>query len=172
MYNIISSTLLSTLLDSKEIRLLKSKMSRNTKSSADLSLADWARLGYIDWPDRQQPNLKETNHPMFHRSRFLGTDEEFLLISPAVRLASQLLYAPKSMLFIYSLVYECKMLPHEFDFQGLPCYEFRRTSEKNEPLIQARMDRIFGETGAHLIFVSTTLLSFPRPPRVSKALIL
>lgn len=150
-------------------------MCRIPKSSADLvskkwtDWANWDRIGYKDWPNRRQPDLKETNHPMFHRSRFLGTDEEFLLISPAVRLASQLLYAPKSMLFIYSLVYECKKLPSDFDYMGTCCFEFRRTAETNERLIQARVDRIFREMGSHSTFVSKTLLNLPRSPRLSEA---
>ena len=106
---------------------------------------------------------------MFHRSRYMGEDEDFLLISPAVRLASQLLYAPKSMLFIYSLVYERRTLPKEFDHMGRACYESRRTAETNEELTQARVDRIFSEMGSHFTFVSKKLLNFLKHRSISDA---
>ena len=145
------------------------KSSTNGASKPCADWADWDRIGYNDWPSRRQPDLKDTNHPMFHRSRYMGNDEDYLLISPAVRLASHLLYAPKSMLFIYSLVYECKTLPKEFDHMGKACSEFRRTAETNEELIQARVDRIFSEMGSHFTFVSKKPLSLPQHHSISNA---
>lgn len=175
LYTAHIEAVLSIPLTPKQLCVFRSEMCQDLISSTNVASkswadwADWDRIGYNDWPNRRQPDLKDTNHPMFHRSGFTGDDEDFSLISPAVRLASQLLYAPKSMLFIYSLVYECRTLPKEFDHMGRSCSEFRRTAETNEELIQARVDRIFNEMGSHFTFVSKKLLNLPRHHSISDA---
>ena len=109
----------------------------------------WASLGYHDWPGREQPDLKDTNNPIFHRSRYRGCGFDFMLIAPALRLASQLLYSPRSKIFIYSLVYNCQPLSEEFNHQGEPCSVFTRTLERDEKLIETRLEKIFRETGKY-----------------------
>lgn len=108
--------------------------------------SDWHSLGYFDWPNRQQPDLKYPTNPMFEYDRFWGTDAEYTDIEPAIHLASAFLSSPPSIQFIYSLVYECKRLPNQFDFVGWSCYQFRRTTETDTKLIQSRIDQIFEET--------------------------
>ena len=109
--------------------------------------ADWKTLGY-DYPPRN-PTLTTKIHPVlekFHGSyqRFNGTDEEYEMIRPAIQLASNYLYSPKSCLFLYSLVYAkrkpiatkfnfgsspIKLENLEFKVTDLPCTEFRRLDE-------------------------------------------
>ena len=80
----------------------------------------WKHLGFSDWPGRQPANLTNPINPTFKKKLkgcqlFWGTDREYEMIKPALRLASAFLTTPASMLFIYSLVYECKRLPSQFD---------------------------------------------------------
>lgn len=106
--------------------------------------ADWKTLGYDNPP--QAPNLTTKIHPIFenHPTKhpgFRGTDEEYEMIRPAIQLASNYLYSPKSCLFLYSLVYAerkpiatkvslgdspMKLENLEFKVKDLPCTEFRR----------------------------------------------
>lgn len=155
------------IIDSDEYPQPCTTMAENHPSNLP-DTAGWARLGYVDWPNRPQPDLRDTDHPMFRKRRFIGTAEDYEMISPAIRLASHLLCWPKSMLFIYSLVYECKTLPSEFDHDGRPCFQFRRTLERDEHLIRKRVDRIFQEMGSHFTFVCNLLLFLP-PIRYNSA---
>ena len=117
-----------------------------------LSTDDWDRLGYLDWPNRQPPDLTYPINAVFKKDRFWGCEEERYLIEPAIRLASAFLATPASMLFIYSIVYECKRLPSQFDIEGEPLYQFRLTEERDPKVLLPRIHRIWQETAAYSCF--------------------
>lgn len=112
-----------------------------------LSREDCERLGYLDWPDRQPPDL---NPPFIHpilleHNGFRGSKEEYALIEPAIRIATQLLFLPRTLLFVYSLVYECKELPIQFNFDGYPCRQFRMTEERDPDVYFEKAMHIYNE---------------------------
>lgn len=107
------------------------------------------RLGYFDWPTRQPSNLQKPLPTVFERKSFRGTNDEYAMIQPAIRLASALLSTTKSMLFIYSLVYECRKLPKQFDFNGNSCFQFCRTLEKDPKVLLPRLDRILRQFSSY-----------------------
>ena len=106
---------------------------------------DWESLGYFDWPNREPPDLTAAfQHPVMKQSSgFWGTDEEYALIQPAIKIASRLLMLPKTSLFVYALVYECKPLPSQFNFNGHPCFQFRMSAEKGSDLCVTEVTRIW-----------------------------
>lgn len=106
---------------------------------------DWESLGYFDWPNREPPDLTVAfQHPVLKQSSgFWGTDEEYALIQPAIRIASRLLMLPRTNLFVYALVYECKPLPSQFNFDGRSCSQFRMSAERDSDLYVTEVTRIW-----------------------------
>ena len=129
-----------------------------------LSKEDWNLLGYNDWPGRQQTSLSRNtsilshhNNDIFRHANFLGTTEEYVLIQPAIRLASALLATPASIRFIVPLVWEQKRLPRQFDFNDKPTFQFRRSKETDVGALMDRFLTIFGQ-------LATNTSYGPAPP--------
>lgn len=84
-------------------------MDRKTRDHFQgISAKNWKDLGYDETP--QRCNLSDKINPVFanyHKKDrgFVGTDEDYAMIMPALRLASKYLYSPKSCRFLYSIVY-------------------------------------------------------------------
>ena len=112
---------------------------------------DWESLGYFDWPNREPPNLTMAfQHPVLKKSSgFWGTDEEYALIQPAIKIASRLLMLPRTSLFVYALVYECKPLPSQFNFNGHPCSQFRMSAERDSDLYVTEVTRIWRKLSSY-----------------------
>lgn len=112
---------------------------------------DWDSLGYFDWPNREPPDIALAfEHPLLKQSSgFWGTDEEYALIQPAIKIASKLLMLPRTNLFIYSLVYECKPLPSQFDCDGLRCFQFRMTTKRDPDSYVNEVKRIWETLSCH-----------------------
>ena len=84
-------------------------MDRKTRDKFHgISAKEWKDLGYDEIP--RPCNLSGKINPIFanyHKKDrgFIGTDEEYTLIMPALQVASNYLYSPKSCRFLYSIVY-------------------------------------------------------------------
>ena len=117
--------------------------------------SDWANLGFLDAP--QPPNLIGKIHPVFEKFRgegkvraYLGSDEEYERILPAIHLASNYLYSPSSRDFIYSLVYANRKPTGVNDEDGNPVTQL----DKVEPCLYSsdRMNRIWEQLALHTDF--------------------
>lgn len=137
-------------------------MNRASRKNYPQFTSDWGRLGYFDAP--QTPNLAASINPIFRKrygnlQLFKGTDEEYEMIEPAVRLASAYLYSPKSCAFLYSLVYaDRKVLPNTLNKYGSAnregfktdegvCTEFRVLGHSK--VSAPRMRRLWREVACH-----------------------
>ena len=90
---------------------------------------DWKFLAYHDWRNRQPPNLTTPTNPIFShqtrdRKRFKGSKQHYVLIEPAIRLASAILSSEASIRFIHAMVYEREKLPDQFNFKANPAISF------------------------------------------------
>ena len=116
--------------------------------------SDWKDLGYFDPP--QSPNLTTKVHPIFEKFRgenrtraFDGTDEEYERVLPALQLATNYLYSPKSRAFLYSLVYADRKQVTEPD-TGRQCTEFRMVDQSL--YTDDKMNRIWEQVALHTRF--------------------
>ena len=92
-------------------------MNQGTRERYPQFVHEWVSLGYSDFP--KQPNLTNDIHPIFRATKFNGSQAEYEVIEPAIRLASNYLNSPNSSIFVNSLVYgERKPVPSRCNIGG------------------------------------------------------
>ena len=120
------------------------------KDYKGFSAKDWKNLGYDEVP--LPCTLRGKIHPIFanyHKEDrgFVGTDETYAMILPAIPIASNYLYSPKSCMFLYSIVYgERKQVfwgKLRLKFKGGTCTELSRVDKSL--YCPRRMDHIWNE---------------------------
>lgn len=74
---------------------------------------------------------------------FWGSDNDYGVIEPAIRMASVYLSSPRSLLFINSLVYETKRLSAQFHNSRGSNFQFQLTEDRDSKVILPRIYRIW-----------------------------